>query len=80
MYSIMRAGICFCFQDDVLIMRIVITNGLEKFMICLALDLSSGLHGSLNVDDADKSIPKGQRKGSCCVKSQTYKDAPAKYE
>jgi len=35
---------------------------------------------SLKVDDADKGIPAGQRKGSGCVKSQTCQGALTKYE
>jgi len=37
-------------------------------------------NGSLKVDDADKDMPVGQRKGSGCVKSQTYQGAATKYE
>jgi len=37
-------------------------------------------NASLKVDDADKGILAGQRKGSSCVKSQTYQGAATKYE
>jgi len=37
-------------------------------------------NNSLKVDDTDKGIPVDQKKGSGCVKSETYQGAATKYE